>query len=169
MKFDLKPHVGAGNINFGSTRKEVHLILGTPQYSSEKTVINYGELSIPVPAKDGYFDNEIQITFDENNAVDFIEFSGKNAKHIEVYLNGIEVFKTPAQKLIKQITDTTNAKFNKEEEEIPYSYVYPLIDLAVWRQVIPELDETKEIISDSDEGKYFWTIAIGKKGYYKKE
>jgi hypothetical protein len=31
------------------------------------------------------------------------------------------------------------------------------------------MDELTEKISESDEGKYFWTIGIGIKGYYKNE
>jgi hypothetical protein len=84
-------------------------------------------------------------------------------------LNGVEIFKTPAPILIEKISNSTNSEFNKAGKEIPYSYVFPSIDLAVWRQVIPEKDEQTEQISESDEGKYFWTIGIGVKGYYNNE
>ena len=169
MKFDLIPHLGAGRIKLGMTRQEIRSILGEPDYSSEKSISDYGEFSIPVPAKDGFFENELQISFDSDFKAEFIEFSGVGAEHTEVYLNGIDVFKTPAPKLIKEITKSTNSEFNRENDEIPYSYIFPSIDLAVWRQVIPELDEEKEEIPDYDEGKYFWTIGIGTKGYYKEE
>lgn len=169
MRFDLIPHTGASNVNLGMTRAEIRSILGEPEYSSEKSIMEYGEFSMPVPAKDGYFGNELQITFDDDNKANFIEFSGKDAAHTEVYLNEIDIFKTPAPRLIKEITESTKAKVDEEEEEIPYSYVFPSIDLAIWRQVIPEMDEEHEEIPDFDEGKYFWTIGIGIKGYYKKE
>ncbi|MCG8387588.1 MAG: hypothetical protein MJA30_18705, partial [Cytophagales bacterium] len=100
---------------------------------------------------------------------DFIEFSGKDSEFVEVYLKDIEVFKTPAQQLLQKISDTTRSEFDKENDEIPYSYVFPSIDLAVWRQVIPGQDEQTGEILEPDEGKYFWTIGIGIKGYYKKE
>lgn len=169
MRFDLKPHTGAGNINLGMTKDEIRSILGQPEYSSKKSVMGYGDFPIPIPAKDGYFKNELQITFDDNNRADFIEFSGKNSEFVKVYLNEVDIFKTPAQLLIQKISDSTNSEFDKEDDEIPYSYVFPSIDLAVWRQVIPEQDEQTEEIPESDEGKYFWTIGIGIKGYYKKE
>lgn len=169
MRFDLEPHIGAGEIKLGMTREETRTILGKPEYSSDKSMMKYGDFSMPVPAKDGYFKNELQITFDDNNKVDFIEFSGKDSEFTDVYLKDIEIFKTPAQQLIRDISNSTNSDFEEEEEEIPYSYVFPAIDLAVWRQVIPKQDEQIEEIPESDEGKYFWTIGIGIKGYYKKE
>lgn len=55
MRFDLEPHVGAGEIKLGMTKNEIRTILGKPEYSTEKSVIEYGDFSIPVPAKDGYF------------------------------------------------------------------------------------------------------------------
>lgn len=168
MKFDLIPHIGANKIKFGMTRNEIRSILGEPGYSTEKSISEYDDVTIPIPAKDGYFKNELQITFDDYNRINFIEFSGKDRKHLEVSLNGIEVFKLPAPKLIREITKFMKIGFDKEENEIPYSYVFPEIDLAVWRPVIPELDEENEDIHETDEGKYFWTIGIGIKGYYKK-
>lgn len=166
MRFDIIPHIGAGNLKLGQSRETFKEILGEPEYSSEKSVMDYGDFSIPVPAKDGYLENEIQITFDDDNKADFIEFSGRGARYTEVFLNEIEVFKTPASILINKIIESTQSDFDKEEAEIPYTYVFPKIDLSVWRQVVPELDETIEEIPESDDGKYFWTIGIGVKGYY---
>lgn len=67
MRFDLEPHIRARDLKFGMTREETQTILGNPEYSSEKSVIDYGDFSMPIPAKDGYFKNELQITFDDNN------------------------------------------------------------------------------------------------------
>ena len=169
MRFELKTHIGVGVVKFGQTREEIQLALGKPEYSSKKSIFNYGDFSLPVPAKIGYYKNELQITFDNEDRADFIEFSGKDSEYIEVYLSDIEIFKTPAPQLIEKISFTTNSEFDKDGNEIPYSYVFPSIDLAVWRQVVPILDEQSEPIPESDEGKYFWTIGIGKKGYFKKE
>lgn len=168
VRFNLIPHVGAGVIKLGMARNEVRAVLGTPEFSSEKSTLDYGDIAISASAKDGYYKNELQIFFDDNNKVNFIEFSGRGARHTSVYLYEVEVFNLPATKLIQKITESTNAKFDEEEKEIPYSYVFPEIDLAVWRQVIPELDEETNDIPDTDDGKYFWTIGIGVKGYYGK-
>lgn len=168
VRFDLIPHVGAGEVRLGMTRNAIRALLGTPESSSDKSILEFGDLTIPVPAKDGYYNNELQISFDENNRAEFIEFSGRGAKYTKVYLNEVDVFHVPAPILIQEIMDFTNTLFDEGEKEIPYSYVFPDIDLAVWRQVIPQVDEATEEIPDSDDGKYFWTIGIGIKGYYSK-
>lgn len=168
MQFDLIPHTGAGAIHLGMTRQQVRLILGEPETASMKSIFNYGEFSIDVPAKDGYFGNELQIHFDNQDKTEYIEFSGRNAKQTEVFVYGIDVFKTPAPVLIKKISEVSNAEYDSEDDEIPYSYIFPEIDLSVWRQVIPDCDEQRQEVPESDQGKYFWTIGIGSKGYYSK-
>ena len=167
MRFDIIPHIGAGKIKFGMTRDEIQAVLGKPEFTSQKSIMEYGDLSMSLPTKDGYFKNELQITFDDNDKADFIEFSGKDSEFTKVFINEIEIFNTPAKQLIKEILNSTNSNFDTTNNEIPYSYIFSSIDLAVWRQVIPALNEEIEEIPDSDEGKYFWTIGIGIKGYYK--
>jgi hypothetical protein len=168
-RFDLIPHTGANDIKLGMSREEVRKILGKPEYSAEKSTFEFQEISIPTPAKDGYFNNELQITFDDNGNADFIEFSGRGAGHVRVFLNGLDVFHTPAPDLIMAISRLTESGFDKEEEEIPYSYIFPDIDLGLWRQVLPQLDENENSIPEADDGKYFWTIGIGIQGYYQKD
>jgi hypothetical protein len=169
MRFELIPHIGVNDIKLGMSRKEIVRILGEPEYSTEKSKLEFEDIIIPIPAKDGYFKNELQITFDDGGRADFIEFSGRAAKHTTVFFQGLNVFRTPAPELIRAIAEITKTEFDKDEEEIPYSYVFRAIDLAVWRQVIPQEDENKNMISQSDDGKYFWTIGIGVKGYYEKK
>lgn len=166
MRFDIIPHIGASNLKLGMTRDEVRTLLGIPGYSSEKITMEYDDFSLPLPAKDGYFENELQITFDDDNKIEFIEFSGKDAVHIKVFLNEVEVFKVPAPELVLHIISSTKSDYDKEDEEIPFSYIFPEIDLSVWRPVIPELDEEMGEIPEFDEGKYFSTIGIGIRGYY---
>ncbi|MCX2743341.1 hypothetical protein OO013_05660 [Mangrovivirga sp. M17] len=169
MKIEIKPHSGAGKLIFGMTRSEIREVMGKPEYSSEKSTIDYDDFSIPVPAKDGYFSNCIQISYDINNQAEFIEFSGKDEEQITILFYGVDVFNTPAPQLLRHITESTGAEIDMEDEEIPYSYVFPSLDLSLWRQVIPELNEETDEIPDSDEGKYFWTIGIGIKGYYENQ
>ena len=166
MKFEIKPHIGANEITFGMSRNEVHKELGKPSFSKDKSLIEFGEFKIHEPAKDGYYENELQISYDENEHVEFIEFSGKSAEHTQVFWNGIEIFKTPANQLLKLISANSKANYDKKDNEIPYSYIYKELDLALWRQVAPEVDETLMDVPESDDGKYFWTVGIGSIGYY---
>ena len=141
MKFEIKPHIGTNEISFGMTRNEVHMKLGKPGFSKGKSVFEFNDVVIPEPAKDGYYENELQISYDENECVVFIEFSGKSSEH-------------------------TNANYDEKDNETPYSCTFKNIDLGLWRSVIPEVDETLIDVPESDDGKYFWTVGIGSIGYY---
>ena len=167
MKFEIKPHIGTNEISFGMTRNEVHMKLGKPSFSKDKSVFEFNDVVIPEPAKDGYYENELQISYDENECVEFIEFSGKSSEHTKVFWNGIDIFKTPAPQLLKSISALSNANYDEKDNEIPYSYTFNDIDLGLWRSVIPNVDETLMDVPESDEGKYFWTVGIGSIGYYK--
>ncbi len=69
----------------------------------------------------------------------------------------IDIFVTPADDVVARIARDT--AFDPNEPEIPYSYVFPELQLSLWRPVIPE--------SDTDaEGRHFSTIGIGRRGYY---
>ena len=52
MRFELEPHIGAGKIKLGMTRDETRKILGKSENSSDKSLIDNGDVSIPVIAKD---------------------------------------------------------------------------------------------------------------------
>lgn len=166
MRFDITPHQGAGKILLGMSREEIISILGPPEVASEKTILEYEDFSIPVPAKIGYFNNELQISFNDNEEAELIEISGRGTTISEVFLNHLDLFNTPAPDLVREICETFDTDFDHEAEEIPYSFIFPTLDLAVWRPVLPEKDELKNEIPEADEGKYFWTVAIGNKGYY---
>ena len=167
-RFDLEPHTSAGPIKFGMSRDQIVSILGEPEHVTEKHELNHGAVSIPIPAKFSYFESELQISFNDNEQVNFIEFSGRGAQYNQVFFGGIDVFKTSAPMLIKKI-QAAGSEYDKEEDEIPYSYTFPTIGLGVWRQVVPEIDENTDEVPESDEGKYFWTIGIGAKGYYSED
>lgn len=168
MKFHLIPHIGAGNIKLGMGRIEIQSILGIPNFSTEKSTMNFGDIIIPVPAKDGFFNNELQVTYDEDKKVDFIEFSAKDSKTIQVLIEGINIFRTPASLLLQGVSKKIGSDYGKEGEEIPFSYTFPSLDLALWRPVVPELDENEVELPETEEGKYFWTVGIGVKGYFSK-
>ena len=166
MKFNLTPHIGTETIKLGMSRDEIRSILGEPNHTTEKSTFEYGDFSLPVPAKDGFFQNELQVTYDDNNHSDYFEFVGRNAQNIEVAVEGIDVFNLPARVLLTKITEVTGAQYDKMDSEIPFTFTYKDLDLAFWRQAIPEVDEESEEVPENDEGKYFWVVGIGIKGYY---
>ena len=90
-----------------------------------------------------------------------IKFAGRNSKRIEVYLKDIDIFNTPTVRLLQEISESTSSDY-EEEEQAPEAYVFPSIDLSVDRGYSIKQHNT---IPESEEGKYFWTIGIGAKGY----
>jgi hypothetical protein len=167
MRFDLIPHVGTNGLTFGMTREAVRNLLGAPFSAQEKSVFNSHGFSIPTPARDGYFENELQVHYDDDHRTNFIELYGRGAKHVSVFLDGLDLFAIPAHALLLEIIKNRSVRFDENDAEIPYCYTFPDIDLAFWRQVSPEVNEETEAVPEGDDGKYFWTVAIGAKGYYK--
>lgn len=143
--FVLKPLEGAGKVKLGSKRTENVELLGEPNNRHGER--DYYELN-------GYF---FSLHYSTSDALEFIEFSKMVNARVELY--GISVFETQADSLIKLITDKSGTKFDSEEPEIPYCYIFPQLELAFWRPVIPA-------DSEDDEGQFFSTVGIGIKGYY---
>jgi len=140
-KLNIKPHVGVGKIRLGMNKIEVNQLLGEPLSYEED--IEY------------YFNNFLQISYDEKNEVEFIEiFSSIN---FDVEYNGIQIFNSTAKEVIEKICEFQ--KYDENDPELGYSYIFKNIDLSLYRSVVPENDEDKE-------GKYFSTIGIGIKGYW---
>lgn len=83
--------------------------------------------------------------------VEFIELS-RNCG-FEVLCLGRYVFSTPASKLVEQFLAVT--PFDPFDKELGCSYVFPALELAVWR---PDMEEPQ--------GKYFLTVRIGCVGYF---
>ena len=54
-----------------------------------------------------------------------------------------------------------------------YSFIFPKIEMSLWRQSIPEDEEDDKCKMDSEEyekpGTYFDTIGLGASGYFSKE
>jgi len=166
LNFEIKLHIGANDITFGMHRNKVWEILGIPETSTEKSNFQFEDINIIESAKDCYWENELQISYNDNLFVNFLEFYGKDSKNTNVSLDGINIFKTPAVNVIKHVVEKYNTYFDNTDEEIPYSYTFKDLDLSFWRQEIPLLDENHFEISESDEGKYFWSFGFGDKNYY---
>jgi hypothetical protein len=104
---------------------------------------------------DTFLDASFQITFDGNNCVEFIELA--NSASFSVTYNAWDIFGTPADELVIQISATT--AYDEDDPELGYSYVFPELDLSLWRPTIPG-DEGEP------DGQYFASVGIGRPGYF---
>jgi hypothetical protein len=160
MRINIKPHEGINDIDFGLDSKAVHLKLGTPESTKEQSIFQFGEISIPEPKTDYYFNNSLQISYDENNKVEFIEIANKES-NLEISIYGFSLNQVSVEKVISFLITERKLKYDENGEEFPYTYNFVNKDLTFWRQVLPEDDK-------DENGKYFDTVGIGKIGYLKK-
>jgi hypothetical protein len=107
---------------------------------------------------DAFFQNSFQVFYGgDQPTVEYIELSGGSA--VRAFYGGLDVFATPADDVVEFISH--DSAFDPNGREIPYSYIFPDLQLSLWRPTIPESP------SDTD-GRYFCTIGIGRRGYYNK-
>lgn len=142
---EIFPLAGAGFVKLGMSRAEVHAVMGAPSTSFLKVPTS------PYPT-DAWHHNGFQVFYGGiEPSVKFIELS-RNCG-FEVLCLGRYVFSTPASKLVEQFLAVT--PFDPFDKELGYSYVFPALELAVWR---PDMEEPQ--------GKYFSTVGIGCVGYF---
>ncbi len=168
IKITLKPLEGIeiegkGSVLFGQTKAEVEKLLPNPEIV-EETQLHYDEL-------------ELRIDLNAQNKVEFIEFFGPDCEFIEPSIYGVNPFTTPAKQLCKLLEGKNSGKI--DDTEAPYSYAYLGNSVGVWRD-LTEADAKEEIEQAKKDGEYedwmeeelekskfFWTIGIGEKDYYK--
>jgi len=128
------------------SRQEVQEVFDLPAY----TFFKLGELV------DAFFGNSFQVFYDASEQhAEYIEVS-KSAEFTVLY-KGINVFTLPADELISLIAN--DSPFDPTDPELGYSYVFPDLELACWRPILPEG-------LDDNEGRFFATVGIGTKGYF---
>lgn len=179
LQIDIKPLVGIeikniGEIKLGQTKKDVENLLGLPNLSDN---ISIGNIQTN---RAFYNEYEVGIDYDDSNTIEFIEFiNGPSLEKIQLRVYGIDPFKIEANELIEILSDYNSGKI--DETEAPHSYAFENISVGIWRQSVPsdleewisekKLDNTYEIDKswideELERSKHFWTIGIGRKGYY---
>lgn len=148
-EYQVVPKVGIGPVKLGMHRAEVHSLMGTPPVGFRKTETERYET-------DAYHQNGFQVFYaGDEPRVEYIELSRDSG--FVVYYKGIDVFGTKAEDIVNLIAQ--DAPFDQNDQELGYSYVFPALELCVWRPVVPESE-------DDPDGRYFSTIGIGVAGYY---
>ena len=160
--FELRPLDGCNDITFGMQRVEVRRRLGEPENADEASVLSFEGFDLPSPAVDRWYESEFQVHYDDDLRVEFIELHGREAEHTRVTICGLDAFNIPAVALIGQLSEKLASEFDASDDEIPHSYVWREWDVALWRQVAPE-DEPD---TEEHDGHFFWTVSIGRKGYF---
>ena len=69
----------------------------------------------------------------------------------------IDLLNTDAMKVVSRLEAL--AAYDRTDSELGYSFIFPELELALWRPVLPESPKDKE-------GHYFDSVGIGVKGYF---
>lgn len=146
--YGVIPLKGIGPVLLGMSREEVRSVMGIPIESYRETCTR---TLIDVYHKGGF-----RVFYDEDDRVEYIELSSLDDSFTAVY-KGKEVFQTKAEDLVDFISQ--DAPFDPEYPEPGCLYVFPQLELSLWRPFLPE-DES------DPEGQYFSAIGIAKQGYW---
>lgn len=146
---EINPHIGVGPVRLGMSCSEARSMIAVPFRSFKKS-------STDVSLTDAYFNNCFQLFFDEADVVNYIELSNP----IKALYKGIPVFDSKAEVIIAAIS--LDAAVEQSVLEPGYSFLFPSLDLSLWRPTIPEPDQAEQ----DNEGRYFMTIGIGRIGYF---
>ena len=146
-EWKLKPDEGAEQISFGMSYDQVVSILGEPDQP-------LSGLWRSDTKRAGWREGGLAIHF--HPSVIFIEFSRDIG--LVPKLLGIDVFSTPAAEVVTAL-ESEGHSFDATDPELGHTYVFPAIQVGLWRQVLPEAD-------DDEEGRYFDTVSAGRDGYY---
>jgi hypothetical protein len=147
--YEATPHLGVGPVKLGMTREEVHRVMPSPCESFLKGLNSEHRT-------DAFHDSGFQVFYGGGGpVVEYIELSGEAG--FRVLYRGVDVFATLADQVVAHVSG--DAAFDPTDAELGYAYIFPDLDLSLWRAVLPETPEDPE-------GREFSTIGIGVAGYY---
>jgi hypothetical protein len=171
IKIELEPLKGIkianiGELRFGQSRLMVETILGKPtRYLDQDQFL--------------YEDYELRIDFDQDS-ISFIEFIyGPYPEKTELQIYGINPFAIGADNLIQLLSNKNDGEI--DDSEAGYCYAFLNISVGVWRQATEQNiqesidnarlngsneDQIRQLMEELESVKNFWTIGIGKTGYY---
>jgi hypothetical protein len=115
----------------------------------------WGQLYNAEELKDYFYENGLAIEYSAEGKGVFIQVS-KDSGLNPVYKDK-SIFGTKARDLVHYIS--LYADYDPDDEELGYSFIFPDLELSLWRPVIPVSD-------DDTDGQFFETIGIGQKGYW---
>ncbi len=145
--FNVYPLKMAMEVKLGCPKIEVHQKIGAPSRAIENK--DYFHDGLPM----------FSVHYDDNWEVEYIEISNPKSKEIQVVLEGMSIFDMETIALVENVKKENILELDSADTEIPYSFIFPEIELSFWRHVLPENE-------NDEEGKFFETVGIGVKGYH---
>ena len=141
---EIVPNVGVGPVRLGASREQVHSLLGPPS----EEIRDRREMFF-----DGLF-----VDYDERGGVEFIEMSRSEVFSAE--FDGVCLHDLAAESALAVVM--RHAAVAAENPELGYSYIFPSLQLSLWRGTQPSVDQAV----DDSEGRFFEAVGIGVPGYF---
>lgn len=152
--YEVLPHEGIGPVRLGMSRdaaREAMERAGVPL-----PPVHLGTL------RDDYHHAGFQVSYDASGMVEYIELY--RGEPFTTLYRGVDVFTTPADEMVALVAET--APYDPDEAELGLTYLFPALDLSLWRPVTPEDCEEEDQPDEYDCGRVFTTIGVGRRGYF---
>lgn len=140
---EIRPKEGVGPIRFGMTRAEVREHLGQPGGDD---------------AEREWYLKDMAIDFDTSGRVEFIEIA--ESENFRATFNGRCLLDLQADDAVAHLT--AFAPYGEHDPELSYTYVFPDLQVSLWRAVVPDGDQDR----DDPTGRRFEAVGVGRDGYF---
>ncbi|MCC9641603.1 hypothetical protein LOC71_04905 [Rhodopirellula sp. JC740] len=142
--FDILPTVGVGPIRFGMTRADVRQLIGPHDGDADEE-------------REWYLEG-LAIDFDAAGKVAFIEIA--ESENFRALLDGECLHELDADSAVAHVEKL--APYDTSAPEPGYTYVFPTLQLSLWRSVVPDASQD----SDDPSGRTFEAVGVGPSGYF---
>src|SRR5215475_917071 len=130
--YEVIPLEGIGPILLGMSRAESRSAMGIQPDTFRKGVDS--------PTLTDAYDNQgFHVYFDDDERVEYIEIF---PSRMSAVYKGVPVFQTKADELVAIITKDSH--YDNDDPELGFSYVFPELELSLWRPIIPESEDDGE-------------------------
>ena len=117
----VEPHRGVGPVRFGMTRAEARAVM-----PAVPTAFGRGPGETAV---DAWHDFVLQVFYDADDRVEYVEV--ERDESLQAVLYGEAVLRLPVDRALAHVC--RHGDDQPEDDELPYAYVFPALDLALWR------------------------------------
>ena len=147
--YAVVPGVGVEPVRLGMRREDVRRAMGENPVSFNKAGTSRHEV-------DAFHQNGFQVFYEgDEPRVEFVELS--SGCGFDATYRGKSAFTTSAADLVEFIAQ--EVPFDESDPELAYTFIFPALELSLWRPAKPET-------RDDPEGQFFMTIGVGVRGYY---
>src|SRR5262249_26972465 len=123
-RYEVVPHVGVGPVRLGMSRQEGHQAM-----PGQRVCFRKGGA-----AREPYHDAAFQVYYaGDPPTVEYIQLSA--GPGLQAVYRGVSVFEAEADELVRRVAE--EAPYDEADPELGYSYVFPELELSLWRPVVP--------------------------------